>query len=145
PQPGCAGNCIPIGQLSTPARRALDLLPLPNVSGAVLDNFVGAGFGPFNDNGYDTRADFQATQNLHVFGRYSYFKFNLSGDPIFGKAIGGEGFGEGGLAGSATTRNHSLASGFDYVLSPSLLTDFRFGYFKYHPESNKFDPGTTPA
>src|SRR5207249_3062087 len=81
-------NHIPIGQLSLPARKALDLLPLPNVTGAVLDNFVGAGFGPFNDNGYDTRADFQATQNLHVFGRYSYFKFSLSGDPIFGKAIG---------------------------------------------------------
>src|SRR5581483_8990572 len=139
-----AGNLIPNSLISPQARSILALFPSPNAPG-VVNNFVGSGFGPYNDNSYNTRVDYQASQRTHVFGRYSYAEFSLSGQPIFGKALGGEGFGEGGLAGSATTHNHSLASGFDYVVSPTLLTDFRFGYFKYHPESNKFDVGTSPA
>jgi hypothetical protein len=37
--------------------------------------------------------------------------------------------------------NISLASGFTKTVSSSLLTDFRFGYFKYNPEARKPDAG----
>jgi len=47
-----------------------------------------------------------------------------------------------GLAGSSITHNYSLASGFTKTLSPTLLTDFRFGYFKYNPKTQKPDGGT---
>ncbi len=47
-----------------------------------------------------------------------------------------------GLAGSSITHNYSLASGFTKTLSSSLLTDFRFGYFKYNPQTQKPDGGT---
>ena len=45
-------------------------------------------------------------------------------------------FGQGGgqelvsLGGVSDVRNHSLAYGMDYTLSPTLLADFRFGFFQ---------------
>ena len=49
--------------------------------------------------------------------------------------MGGPGNGLLGLAGSSITHNYSLATGFTKTLSNSLLTDFRFGYFKYNPQT----------
>ncbi|PYY24592.1 MAG: hypothetical protein DMG62_03280 [Acidobacteria bacterium] len=136
-------NIIPNSRLSPAALKILAALPAPNAGAAtnITNNFVGSGSGSYDDDAFNIRIDDQLKQNVHLFGRYSYAKFKLSGNPVFG-AIGGNGFGEGGLAGSANTRNQSIASGFDYVLSPTLLTDFRFGYVKYNPETQK--PGSDP-
>jgi outer membrane receptor protein involved in Fe transport len=140
-------NLIPNARISPPARSILALFPLPNTGGiaGTGDNFIASGFGPFDDNTFDTRIDYQASDTFHIFGRYSYAQFSLSAQPIFGAKIGGPGFGEGNIAGVANIHNRSVAAGFDKRISPSLLTDFRFGYFKYHPEVNKFDVGTSPA
>ena len=70
-------------------------------------------------------------QKLHIFGRYTYFGSELSGDPYFG-AAGGQGFGNGGFAGTDSARDQSLAAGGDYVVSTRWLTDFRFGYYRIH-------------
>jgi hypothetical protein len=134
---------IPVGRLSTQALNILKLFPTPS-NGNVTQNFVGAGSGPFHQNSFDTRIDYQVSQNMHIFGRYSLDYFNLSGAGSLGP-LGGVGFGPGGLNGTATTHNHSLAAGFDKVISSTLLTDFRFGWFKYNPVSNKLDAGTAPA
>jgi len=50
-----------------------------------------------------------------------------------------------GLAGQSLIQNYSVASGFNYTLSSTLLTDFRFGYFRYNPHSTKFDQGNSTA
>ena len=47
------------------------------------------------------------------------------------------------LAGSSNVHNYSLAQGVTKTFSSSLLGDFRFGYFKYNPVTNKPDAGTT--
>jgi carboxypeptidase family protein/TonB-dependent receptor-like protein len=134
---------IPVGKLSPQALNILKLFPQPT-NGNVQNNFVGAGSGPFKQNSFDTRIDYQASQSVHVFGRFSLDYFDLSGKGALG-ALGGIGFGPGGLNGTARTHNYSLASGFDKVISSTLLTDFRFGYFKYNPISLKGDQGTNPA
>lgn len=143
-----SSNCptpflIPVSRLSPQALNILKMFPQPT-NGNVQNNFVGAGSGPFKQNSFDTRIDFQATQSTHVFGRFSLDYFNLSGKGALG-ALGGVGFGPGGLNGTATTHNYSLATGFDKVISSTLLTDFRFGWFKYNPTSNKLDAGTAAA
>ena len=51
----------------------------------------------------------------------------------------------GSFAGDSNVHNHSVAAGFDYTLSPTLLTDFRFGYFKYNVHTQQGGFGTTPA
>jgi len=141
PQPGagCSGNCIPIGEISPAAGKILAEFPAPQNSG-VHNNFLGSGSGPFSQNSFDTRIDYTVSPSLNVFGRFSLDYFKLSGTGVLG-ALGGPGSGLLGLAGSSITHNYSLATGFTKTLSPTLITDFRFGWFKYNPQTAKPDGG----
>jgi Carboxypeptidase regulatory-like domain/TonB dependent receptor-like, beta-barrel len=134
------GNLIPNSRLSPAAVAVLQALPAP-ATGTVLNNFTAAGSGPFKQDSFDTRIDYAASSTVNVFGRFSLDYFKLSGQGIFG-ALQGPGNGLLGLSGSSITHNYSLATGFTKTLSTSLLTDFRFGYFKYNPQTQKPDGGT---
>ncbi len=127
-----AGNIIPAGRLSAPAVNLIKAMPLPNTGSPTdtSDNYVASGTGVFNNDQFDVRGDARLTQKLHIFGRLTRFNSSLSGAPYFG-AAGGGGFANG-FAGSDGATDYSLASGGDYVLSPSWLTDFRFGWYKIH-------------
>src|SRR5262249_4088528 len=137
---------IPVTRLSPIAKGILAALPAPNsgAPGDIANNFVASGSSLYNDDAFNIRVDHQTTGKMHIFGRYSLADFRLSGAPIFG-ALGGNGFGEGGLAGSADTRNQSIASGFDYSVSPTLLTDFRFGFVRYNVHTSKANSDANAA
>jgi len=139
-----ANYLIPHSKLNTAALNMLKVLPLPTVTGAVVNNYTTSGTGSFNDDSFNTRVDYQRSEFMHVFGRYSFANFNQLGAPVFG-TMGGDGYGEGDYAGRGHSRDHSIAAGFDYALSPKLMTDFRFGYFRYLVQNNKWDAGTTAA
>jgi hypothetical protein len=140
PAGNCTGNCIPIANISPQAGAILALFPAPS-TGGVLNNFLGSGSGPFSQNSFDTRIDYAASSSLNIFGRYSLDYFSLSGAGVLGP-LGGPGSGLLGLSGSSITHNYSLATGFTKTLSTSLLTDVRFGWFKYNPQTKKPDSGT---
>ena len=140
---------VPVTAMSPAALKMLAAFPSPTTTGTCqlgasvlgcLNNFVGAGAGPYNQNSFDTRIDFAASQTLSLFGRFSLNRFTLSGAPSLG-AVGGVGFGPGGLAGSSNVHNYSLAVGATKTFSTSLLGDFRFGFFQYNPMTNKPDAG----
>jgi len=137
-----AGNLIPIGRISPQAVAILAALPAAQTT-ALSNNFNGSGSGNFNQNAFDTRIDYNAPHGYQVFGRFSLDYFNLSGKGAL-DALGGPGFGPGGLNGSSTVHNYSLATGFNKAIGTNLLTDFRFGYFKYNPQTAYSDAGTTP-
>ena len=137
--PSAPGNRIP-----AVVRTILAKFPAPTDPNAVTNNFVSSGSGPYHANGMDTRIDYAKSATLSIFGRFSLQRFNLSGTGALGD-LGGVGNGLGGLSGSAVTHNYSLAAGFDKTFSSTLLTDFRFGWFKYNPTTHKPDEGTTPA
>src|ERR1700686_3160516 len=135
----------PVRSIASPAAlNVLAALPAPQLS-TVTNNFTGSGSGPYSQNSFDTRVDFAASSSLSVFGRYSLDYFKLSGKGLLGQ-MGGPGDGGGsiapGLAGSSTTHNYSLSTGITKTLSSSLLTDVRFGWFKYNPITAKPDAGT---
>ncbi|HEY7098848.1 MAG TPA: TonB-dependent receptor [Terriglobales bacterium] len=134
------GNLIPIGRISPAAGAILAALPDPQ-NANVLNNFVGSGSGPFSANSFDTRIDYAASSTINVFGRFSLNYFSLSGQGIFGQ-MQGPGNGLLGLAGSSNTHNYSLATGVTKTFSSTLLMDFRFGWFKYNPQTEKPDGGT---
>ncbi len=102
------------------------------------------GNGIFNNDQFNIRIDDQTTSKLHTFGRYSFANYTLTGAGAFGD-LGGNGFGTGGFAGASKSRDQSIAGGFDYAFSPSVLTDFRFGYVRYHVNVVPNGVGTTPA
>ena len=143
---GCATqpNWIPLNRISPVAQNILKLFPAPTNSD-INNNFVGSGSGPFKGDSFDTRIDFNASQSTQVFGRFSLAYFSLSGEGVLGPALGGVGTGQLGLAGSAVTHNYSIASGVTKTISNTLLTDFRFGYFKYNPQTHKLNEGKDSA
>ena len=135
-----ANNQIPGNLLDPAAIEFLKLLPQPNTgaAGQVFNNYVASGTGAFNTNQFDVRIDDQFSSKMHLLGRYTFFDSSLNGAPVFG-AAGGSGFGVGGFAGTDTSRDHSLTAGGDYTLSPSWLTDFRFGWYRFHINSQAPD------
>ena len=50
----------------------------------------------------------------------------------------------GGLAGSSIIHNYSLPIGATKTFSQTWLADFRFGWFKYNPQTHKAFEGATP-
>ena len=140
-----AGNLIPIARISSQAAAILAEFPAPNAgaAGDVTNNFTSQGAGPFTQNSFDVRIDYAAPRNFQVFGRFSLDYFSLSGKGGLG-ALGGAGFGPGGLNGSSINHDYSLASGFTKPIGTHWLTDFRFGYFKYNPVTAYSDASASP-
>jgi len=125
-------NVIPPSRLSPETQAILDLVPMPNIAGAgVENNFTGSGTERFNDDAFNVRADHYWSENLHIFGRYSFARFKRAGPGAFGDLVGGPAFDNIFFAGQSDVRNQSIASGFDYTVSPTWLTDFRFGFYRY--------------
>jgi hypothetical protein len=138
------GNLILNNRLSPAAVNILQALPVPD-PGSVTNNFVGSGSGPLKQNSFDTRVDYAMTSSINMFGRFSLDYFKLSGKGLLGQLQGpGDGGGDSapGLAGSSIVHNYSLSAGVTKTISASLLTDVRFGWFKYNPVTQKPDGGT---
>jgi hypothetical protein len=137
-----ANNQIPNTRISPQATAMLALFPAPTASG-ISNNLVTTGAGPFDQKSFDTRIDYSAPHNYQIFGRFSLDYFSLSGKGGLGE-LGGLGFGPGGLNGSSDVHNYSLASGFTKPIGTKWLTDFRFGYFKYNPQTAYSDANASP-
>ena len=139
-------NQIPRDRVSSQAVNLLTLLPGPNVPGAGLtQNFITSGTELFNDDDFNIRVDHNPSEKLSLFGRYSFADFRHHALGAFGAIAGGPGLSPDTFAGQSLARNQSIAAGANYVLKPSLLTDFRFGFFRYHVNVLPNDLGTTPA
>jgi hypothetical protein len=137
-----ANNMIPIARIQQNVGNVLALFPAPT-SSDLNNNFVSNGAGPYNQKSFDVRIDYSAPHNYQVFGRFSLDYFSLSGTGGLG-ALGGLGFGPGGLNGSSNVHNYSLATGFTKPIGAKWLTDFRFGYFKYNPQTAYSDASASP-
>src|SRR5579863_5296908 len=136
-------NMLLNSQVSPQMVYLLSLLPLPTSPTLVTNNYLATGREPFNSDNSDFRLDYDASQKLKLFARYSYDRFRQDGSPAFGIA-GGPGTNPDLFAGDAKTANQSISSGFSYSFSGSLLTDFRFGFLHYHLDMNAPDFGTYP-
>ncbi len=133
------GNRIPTARLSPQAQNILKLIPLPNAPGrlgGIADNYVASGIEGFDKDSFDVRIDYRGTEKFSTFGRYSFADFSRLGPTAFGQAGGPELV---SLGGTSKVRNQSVAYGFDYTWSNSLVTDFRFGFFRYKVNVLPFD------
>ncbi len=143
-------NIIPANRLAGQAQALLRQIPGPNIN-AVLDqpNFASSGGVKSDDEAINTRVDHYTTEKLHIFGRYSMQQFRVLAPGSFGLVAGGPGLDASGstnaYAGKSDSRNHSIAGGFDYTVKPTLLTDFRFGWFRYKVFGQPNGIGTAPA
>lgn len=139
------GNRIPASSLSPQAQAILELIPTPNAAGrdnGTRDNYVASGIEEFRENSFNVRVDGRLNDKINTFGRYSFGTFFRDGPTAFGQGGGQQLVSLGGVS---DVINQSLAYGVDYTWSPTLLADFRFGFFRYKVDVLPFDFGTTPA
>src|SRR5215831_912931 len=142
-----ANAVIPTASLDPRAQALLRFIPLPNISGVsgASPNYAASGSGIVNWDGFDVRIDRYQTEKFHMFGRYSFLQVNQTVPGAFGFAAGGPNFATTAFAGAAALRDQSLSYGADYVVTPTWLTDFRFGFFRYRVFVNPNGLGASPA
>src|SRR5215510_1540750 len=140
------GNKIPSNRLSPQALNILKLIPLPNVANApangTLNNFVASGGEGYDKDSFDIRIDAKYSDKLNMFGRYSFADFRLNGPAAFGEGGGPELVTFGGRS---KARNQSVAYGLDYTWNDRLVSDFRFGFFRYRVNVLPSDFGKNTA
>jgi len=139
-----AGNRIPVDRLSPQVLNLLKLIPLPSLPGTDF-NFTASGIEAFDSDQFNIRDDHYLSENLHLFGRYSFARFNRLSPSAFGELAGGPAFDEIGFAGKSDALNQSIAAGFDYTITEATVTDFRFGFFRYRVKVLPGGLGTHPA
>ncbi len=139
-----AGNRIPQDRLSPQVLKLLKLIPLPSLPGTFF-NFTASGIEAFDSDQFNIRDDHYWSEKLHLFGRYSFARFNRLSPSAFGELAGGPAFDEIGFAGKSDALNQSIAAGFDYTLTGATVTDFRFGFFRYRVKVLPGGLGTHPA
>ncbi len=127
--------------------KLLAYLPLPNLAGPspIVNNYVGSGKQVFNDDQEDGRIDYALNPAIRIFGRYTLSDFVNNAPGVFGALAGGPSLGGANFAGASTTRNQSLALGYTQTFNPSLVTEFRFGYYRYRVRVEPGGTGATPA
>ncbi|HSU61556.1 MAG TPA: TonB-dependent receptor [Bryobacteraceae bacterium] len=138
--------------LSSPAQNLFKYFPLPNTAGTVVsgvvapyNNYTASGALLNNGNQWNTRWDYYGNEKNTFFGRYSYAGFDLSAPGAFGLLAGGVPFNGTNYAGSSSTLNQSIAAGWTYTASPTLINEFRFGFLHYHITDVPNGVGSSPA
>ncbi len=142
-----ANNTIPSSQLSPQALKIMSYWPSPNLqqipNAPFVNNYSGNGGTTIGYEKWDTREDYYLNQRNTVFGRFSYANFTESAPGAFGTLAGGPAFVNYG--GSSSSRDYSLALGWTFTASPTLINEFRFGWFKYFVFDVPLGFGTSPA
>ncbi|MFN7995725.1 MAG: TonB-dependent receptor [Bryobacteraceae bacterium] len=125
-------SVIPTSLLSQPALNLLKYVPLPDINSGDpgAPNYSGGGQDVFHGDSINGRVDYFKSDRLHLFERYTFTQFLKEAPGLFGGAAGGPQLNQIGYTGKGNTRPQSMAFGFDYTLSPTVITDFRFGWYR---------------
>jgi outer membrane receptor protein involved in Fe transport len=123
-----ANNIIPADRISPVARAILSRLPLPNLPGAT-NNYEAAGVFIQDRDQFDVKINHIFSDGTNGFARYSFFKANTSDAPAFG-VLGGPTTDGGATAAVGPSKNQSASINLTHTLSPSLVTEFRFGFVR---------------
>ncbi len=133
-------NIVPV---AAPMQKLLGLLPSPNNGSNFFNNYISDNVQRFDSDQYNGRVDYNWSTRTHMFGRYTLAGFNNYSPAAFGDAGGGPS--AFSFSGDSIDRNQSLALGIDHTFSPTLVTDARFGFYRYRIRVQPNDVGTTPA
>ncbi len=128
-------NIIPTGMINPAALKILNLLPKPNSSGTLnktdnilVNNYASLGSShPENDTGL-ARIDESISERTRLFGTFFHYNAYSPIQPAFpGSPL------ENQVGGSQTTGYESTV-GLTQIWNPTLITSFRFGFFRNNSE-----------
>ncbi len=140
-----SGGRVNVITPAAPMTTLLGYVPSPNFGtvGQIFNNYATTVPETSNSDQYDGRVDYNLSDKHHIFGRYSLADFVLHGPGAFGAEAGGPA--PYSFAGNSLARNQSLAIGYTYSITPTLIADFRFGFYRYRVHNLPNGYGTTPA
>jgi hypothetical protein len=130
------GNIIPASQIYAPGQALANLLPLPNTSGTGY-NYTSQVSGQTPRREDLLRMDYNATQNLRIFGHY--IKNIQPVVNVYGAFVLGENIPLDKI--NVPIPGISFAGGATYVISPTMTDEFNMGMTKN--TINIFETGNT--
>ncbi|MCC7341230.1 MAG: TonB-dependent receptor [Bryobacterales bacterium] len=130
-------NQIPLARLNPVSGKIIPLWPTANIAGAVSQNnyFAAAPFS-FDRQTLDSKFNFNLTDRLTSFVRYSFLDYSAFNAANFGDKLGGDPI-AGGNVGNGSGRTHSLTIAGTYSIRPTFLVDAYFGYTKMNTNSEQ--------
>lgn len=142
-----AGQVNVLPSVPTAITNLLSNIPGPNYGtpGDIANNYLGTGIDTFSNDQEDVRIDEALSDRSHLFGRYTISDFSKQAPGAFGDLAGGPALTGSAFAGKSSARNQSIALGYTYTFSPSLIADLRFGFYRYRIRTQPNGLGTTPA
>ena len=129
-----ANNMIPAGRIDATAQRLLALLPMPNITnpdGSIpeTDNyFVQAPF-VLNRWTLDTKMNWNPSEKLNLFGRFSVLDFFTENGTNFGHELQGQPLGSSN-PGTGEGNTYNISGGATYTLSSTLIMDAHVGFVR---------------
>jgi outer membrane receptor protein involved in Fe transport len=122
-------NQIPASCLDPVVQNIVGLLPAPNLipaSGPLdANNFLRVPNLLDNNDSYTARGDVQVKPRHHLFVRYAYSTRSRFVPGAFGGIIDGTGT---SAFGRQNLKAHEAALGWDWVITPRMLNEFRLGW-----------------
>jgi hypothetical protein len=139
-RPQYTNNTVLPGEISSVAQNLLKLFPLPNVTGALANNYVDVEKETLSDNEFDFRLDYTISAKDTAFARFSRDQassFQPSGLPGFGGA-------DSGFSSNNTYTNNArnVALSETHVVSPTRLNQFTAGYDRVFDHIIGYGDGT---
>src|SRR5260370_28636170 len=135
-----ANNRVPLARIDPAALKLISLLPAVNqVTSGITNDYLAPGTYKFDRDNADIKGNYNATDKLLVFARYSVSPSDLFDPPSLG-AAGGEAT-KGGQPGHAPGLVQSASIGGTYTLSPRVLVDGTIGWTRQRLGAENIDIG----
>ncbi|MFB3778612.1 MAG: TonB-dependent receptor domain-containing protein, partial [Bryobacteraceae bacterium] len=119
------GNIIPADRINPVSQKLISLMPLPTIANRFTNNYYGAANFSFDRHTVDSKVNWNISEKLTTYGRYSYLKFDTFNARALG-AIGGPPI-AGGNPGNGFGATHSGTFAVTYVATPTLVVDANVG------------------
>src|SRR5215813_131778 len=134
-------NVIDPARISSIAQKILALVPHANLPG-FTNNFQNTSRFLRHTTSFDSKLDYNRTENDRLAARFSRVVQNNDEQPVFG-AAGGPG--QSGFQGTGQQTIHSAALIHTHVFSPTLIVETRIGLSHYHNIALNADSGTNAS
>ncbi len=127
------GGIIPDNRISPVAKKLLSFMPMPNLTNAdgttpEFNNYFVQPLFAFNRWTVDSKVNWNASQRLQVFGRYSQLNFKQDSQTILGEVLQGPaGTSNPGIGWGDT---YNFSGGANYTVGNNLVVDANFGWVR---------------
>lgn len=134
-----ANNVIPADRISEVAKKIAQYWPEPNLPGDFNNYFVQPQF-VFNRWTVDSKVNWNATDRLQVFGRYSQLDFWQNNETVLGPQLQG-GPGGGGNPGVGWGDTYNFSAGLTFTPTNNIAIDSHFGWVRMNSNVEMSDLG----